>query len=111
MFRHFDGIAETFWQQTSDGGAGAHSLTVTAITARSIYCTGIQVSGDVTATVTIESPVATILWQVTYPAAFQDWVPFHEVPIEGASGEALVVKVSAATADSKISAQGFTGSG
>lgn len=111
MFSVYDGIAETFWQQTSDGGAGANTLTVSAITGKSLYCTAIQYSGDAAATVTIESPASTILWSKTFAAAFTGSETFSEVPIEGASGAALIVKVSAATADSKVNAQGFSGSG
>jgi hypothetical protein len=69
---------------------------------------GIQVSGDAAALVTIESPSGTVLWQKRYAAAFQDNVMFNDdSAIVAAVGADVLVKISASTSHSEANIQGF----
>lgn len=72
------------------------------------YCvTGIQCSGDAAAVVTIESPAATILYRKRFAAAFNMSETFEAGVMKGAAGQAILVKVSASTANSEANIQGF----
>lgn len=84
------------------------TATQAASGAKMYECTGIQVSGDAAALVTIESPAATVLWRKRYAAAFQDNVPFGLAPIAGAVGAAILVKISASTSNSEANIQGYS---
>lgn len=69
--------------------------------------TGIQCSGDAAAVVTIESPAATILYRKRFAAAFNMSETFVPGSLNGAAGAAVLVKVSASTANSEANIQGF----
>jgi len=62
-------------------------------------------SGDAAALVTVESPSGTVLWRKRYAAAFNDGVALHK-PIRGATGAALLLKISASTANCEMNGQG-----
>lgn len=76
-------------------------------TGRHYFCSGIQVSGDAAALVTIESPAATILWKVRMTAAFDRAFSFAPGTIVGAKGAAILVKVSASTSNCENNIQGY----
>ena len=68
---------------------------------------GIQCSGDAAAIVTIESPANTILYRKRFAAAFTLGESFLPGSLNGAAGAAILVKVSASTANSEANIQGF----
>ena len=94
-------------------GVGTNSgVTVTQAapsdTARHYTCSGIQVSGDAAALVTIESPASTVLWRKRFSAAFTASEAFPPGQINGAQGAAILVKISASTSNCEANIQGFT---
>jgi hypothetical protein len=84
------------------------SVTQAAVTGRQHTVHGIQASGDAAALVTIESPALTILWKKRFAAAFVMSERFESGDILGASGAAMIVKVSASTSNSEANIQGTT---
>lgn len=70
-------------------------------------CTNIQASGDAAALVTVESPANTILYRKRFAGAFTLSENF-DVGLWGAAGAAILVKVSASTANSEANIQGVT---
>jgi hypothetical protein len=81
------------------------TVTIAAVTNKSHYVSDIDVSGDAAALVTIESPASTILWRKRYAAAFNGDRAFLE-PIRGAVGQAVLLKISASTANCEANLQG-----
>lgn len=81
------------------------TATIPAVTGQRLHCTGIQASGDAAALVTIESPAATVLWRKRFAAAFSVSEAFPLGAVVGAVGQALLVKVSASTANSEANIQ------
>lgn len=89
-------------------GAGTNAgvtVTVAGVTGERLSPKGIQCSGDAAAVVTIESPAATVLWKKRFTGAFTLSEAFDAGDIQGASGAALLVKVSASTANSEANIQ------
>jgi hypothetical protein len=82
-------------------------VTEAASGSRRHCVTGIQCSGDAAALVTIESPASTVLYRKRFAAAFNMNERF-DVPIVGAAGSAILVKVSASSSNSEANFQGFT---
>lgn len=68
----------------------------------------IQASGDAAAVVTIESPANTVLWSKRFGAAFTVSETFVPGTIVGASGAAILVKVSANTTNAEVNIQGIS---
>lgn len=96
----------------SDTGAGTNAgvtVTETGAANKRKFCTGIQMSGDAAALVTVESPAGTVLWQKRYAAAFDDSADFHVAPLKGAVGSDMLVKISASTSHCEANIQGYTG--
>lgn len=96
------------WSQTGVGTNAGVTVTRAAATGQVHVCLGIQASGDAAAIVTIESPAGTFLWRKRYAAAFQISEAFAPGAISGASGAALLVKVSASTSNSEANIQGVS---
>lgn len=69
--------------------------------------TGIQVSGDATALVTIESPAGTVIWRKRYAAAFAVSEAFAPGTVNGAAAALVQVKISAGTTNTEANMQGF----
>lgn len=65
----------------------------------------IQCSGDAAAVVTVESPAATILYRKRFAAAFVLGEVFS-AGLFGAEGQAILVKISASTANCEANFQG-----
>ena len=108
MDRFLEDRIEEYWQEDAVG-------TTTGVTATKAappeatdvhFATGIQCSGDAAALVTIESPAATILFRKRYAAAFTMSESFEPGVMSGAPGAAILVKVSASTANSEANIQG-----
>lgn len=71
------------------------------------YCvTGIQCSGDAAAVVTVESPANTILYRKRFAAAFTVSEQWPLDALKGAAGQAVLVKISASTANCEANLQG-----
>ncbi len=92
---------------TGVGTNAGVSVTVTAVSNKAHMVTDIDYSGDAAALVTIESPAATVLWRKRYAAAFNGDRAFAE-PVRGAVGEAVVLKISASTANCEANLSGRT---
>lgn len=69
--------------------------------------TGIQVSGDLAAVVTIESPAGTVIWRQRFAAAFTVNMAFYPGALQGAVEQACLVKVSASTSNCEANIQGL----
>ena len=93
---------------TGVGTNAGVTVTQAASGTKTYEVTGIQVSGDTAALVTIESPSGTILFKKRYAAAFNDNVSFGFAPIAGAVGAAVLVKISASTSNCEANIQGYS---
>lgn len=95
----------------SEAGVGTNSgVTVTHAANQNMVhvVTGIQVSGDAAALVTIESPASTVLWKLRFTGAFDRAYPFPPGVLAGVFGGALLVKISASTSNCEANMQGFS---
>lgn len=93
---------------TGVGTNAGVTVTQAASGTKTFVCTGIQYSGDAAALVTIESPASTILWKKRFAAAFSGSENFAFAPLAGAAGAAILVKISASTANSEANIQGYS---
>ena len=101
-----DNFAKTF-SETGVGTNAGVSVDHAAETDKRHLVTGIQCSGDAAAVVTVESPAGTILYRKRFAGAFTMNEQFP-VPLKGARGEIVRVKVSASTANCEANLQGYT---
>ena len=108
MDRFLEDRIEEYWQEDAVGVAAGVSATKAAPPEATDvhFVTGIQCSGDAAALVTIESPAATILYRKRFTAAFVMSEEFAPGVMAGAPGAAILVKVSASTANSEANIQG-----
>lgn len=91
-------------------GAGTNAgVTVTKAASgiKTHVLTGIQCSGDAAALVTVESPAGTILFRKRFTAAF-NFSDTFATPLKGVSGQDLLIKISASTANSEANGQGYS---
>ena len=106
-FQQIDQQGRGEWSATGAGtNAGVtvtHTLTTGAV--RSVV-TGIDSSGDPAADVTVESPASTVVYRKRFAAAFNMSEEF-EGGIPGASGQNVLVKISASTSNCEANIQGF----
>lgn len=97
------------FNEISGTGVGTNAgvtVTIAAVTGRFLAATGIQVSGDAAAIVTVESPSGTVIWRKRFAAAFNVSESFARAALKGATtGQALLVKVSASTANCEANIQ------
>lgn len=94
---------------TAVGTTTGVSTTVSAPAAGyALVCSGIQCSGDAAAVVTIESPANTVLWRKRFAAAFAMSETFSPGSILGATAGAMLVKISASTANCEANIQTYT---
>lgn len=109
MGDHFFGKVRSRFNATGVGTNSGVTVTQSAPsdTARHYTCTGIQVSGDAAALVTIESPASTVLWRKRFSAAFTASEAFPPGVIIGPQGAAILVKISASTSNCEANIQGF----
>ncbi len=84
------------------------SATIAAQSGLVICCAGLQVSGDAAALVTIQSPSGTTLWRLRFAAAFNFAHRFEVGVIAGAMGAALLVNISASTANCEANIEGYS---
>ena len=96
------------WSVTNTGTNAGVSATRGATTGHVKNCTGIQCSSDVAAVVTVESPANTVLWQKRFTGAFTMSEGFPIGTLVGASGAAMLVKVSASSANCEANIQGIS---
>ena len=94
------------FQGSGVGTNAGVTVTQTAADAGKLYVVyGIQCSGDAAALVTVESPANTILYKKRFAAAFNMSEQF-DAGLYGALGSAILVKISASTANSEANFQG-----
>lgn len=97
------------WSATGVGTTAGVTVTKTGASGTTQMVTGIQVSGDATATVSIESPASTIIWRQVYSAAFTpQQFNFAQGTLQGAAGSDVLVKISASSARCEANIQGYT---
>ena len=92
----------------SDTDGGGVTVTVPAVTNRVHIVTEIAASGDAAALVTVESPASTVLWRQRFSGAFTLNKTFAPGVMKGADGQAVLVKVSAATTNSEANISTYT---
>lgn len=92
---------------TGVGTTAGVTVTVAADGNKTHELYGMQYSGDAAALVSVESPSGTVIWRKRYAAAFNGESNF-ERPLRGATGAALLLKISASTANCEINGQGAT---
>lgn len=102
-----DNIGFGGWSGTGAGTNAGVTVTQAAAAGKVHHVMGIQCSGDAAAIVTVESPASTILYRKRFAAAFNMSEHF-DMPIEGTRDAAILVKVSASTANSEANMQGYT---
>ena len=82
------------WSETAAGTNGGATALHTDSNASNVHIiSGIQVSGDAAAVVTVESPAGTVLWQKRYAAAFVDNVVFSERTVRGTASAPILTKI------------------
>jgi hypothetical protein len=96
------------WGESGVGTNAGVTLTHAATETYSHIVTGVQVSGDLAALVTLQSPSGTTLWRMRYAAAFDRSYTFPLGVIQGAFSKAVLLVVSASTANCEANMQGFT---
>jgi hypothetical protein len=84
------------------------SATIAAQPGLVVCCTGIQVSGDTAALVTIQSPSGTTLWRLRFAAAFSWSQSFVPGVVKSDLSAALLVNISASTANCEANIQGVS---
>lgn len=97
----------TVWAADGVGTNAGVTVTKTAETGHIHGVSGIQCSGDAAAVVTIESPASTVLYTKRFAAAFNMSEHFTQL-LRGASGQAILVKISASTSNCEANIQGQT---
>lgn len=105
-----DLIVNKFPNFTGTGVGTNAGVTVTqaAVTGRTFAVTGIQVSTDLAALVTIESPAATVIYRKRLAGTGGNFSEtFEPGALEGAISQAVLVKISASTANCEANIQGF----
>lgn len=103
-----DQIGFGSWSATgADTDGGGVTVTKGAASGQIHEVTDIQCSGDAAALVTVESPADTILYRKRFSGAFTMSETFT-TPLKGASGAAVLVKISAATTNSEANIQGYS---
>ena len=92
----------------SNVGTNAGVTVTHTLDSRADHCVAasIQASGDAAAVVTVESPASTILYRKRFTAAFVLSETFS-VPLSGASGQNILIKISASTANCEANMQGW----
>ena len=112
MSLEYDNSAVASFASTGLGTNAGVSVTKAAVASIVVVPTHISASGDAAAVVTIESPASTVLWRKRFAAAFNMSENFDTpAAIRGASGSALLVKVSASTSNSEANLTGYTVAG
>jgi hypothetical protein len=95
------------WDVTGAGtNAGVTVAHTTSPASATPHVTGIQVSGDAAALVTIESPPGTVLWRKRFTAAYAVTESFPATLV-GAAGKNVQVKISASTSNCEANMQGY----
>lgn len=95
------------WNATGVGVAAGVTVTHALQTgAQNSVVESIEVSGDVAALVTIESPASTVLYRKRFAAAFAVTETFPN-GLKGAAGQSVLVKISASTANCEANIQGY----
>lgn len=84
------------------------SATIPADSGLIICVTGIQVSGDAAALVTIQSPSGTTIWRMRFTGAFSWAQTFAPGTVIGPLGGAVLVNISASTSNCEANIQGFS---
>lgn len=109
MGDHFYGKVRGRVAASSVSGSGGVTTTIAAPadTKRHYSVSGIQTSADVACLVTIESPASTTIWSKRYAAAHAASEKFELGMVNGAVGQAILVKTSAGTTNSEASIQAF----
>lgn len=92
---------------TGVGTTAGVTVTVAADGNKTHELYSLDYSGDAAALVTVESPSGTVLWRKRYAAAFNGGASLTK-PIRGATGAALLLKISASTANCEMNGQGAT---
>ena len=111
MGDYFFGKVKDRWTSTAadtNGGGVTVTKTAPSPTTKKLIATQISVSGDAAALVTVESPAATVLWRKRYAGSFSDTVTFVPGTVAGADGQAMLVVISAGTANTEANLSGFT---
>lgn len=99
----------SFQQTAAVAASGGLTMTVSGVAKQTTMVSGLQVSGDAAALVSVESPSGTTIWRLRYTAAFHDCIPFNDdSALVGASpGADVLVKISASTSNAEANVQGF----
>lgn len=91
------GLIVSRWTETGTGTSSGVTVTHGADANLTHLPVAVYVSGDLAATVTIESPASTALLTLNFGSAFALPVPILLGCIQGAPGKLLQVKISAST--------------
>jgi hypothetical protein len=104
----YDEKAEDFWTSSGVGTNAGVTVTKAAVAGKAYVVTGLGVSGDAAALVTVESPSGTVLWRQRAAGAFVQNRDFHPGCLKGAPGDAMLVKISASTTNCEANLTGLT---
>jgi hypothetical protein len=104
----FFGKVRKRWQEdAADTDGGGVTATHAAVADRRHVATHISGSGDAAALVTLESPASTILWRKRFAGAFTFSETLPLGSYVGDENAAMLLKISAATANSEANLAGY----
>lgn len=96
------------FQGSGVGTSAGVTVTQSASTGRTYAVTGIQVSSDLACLVTIESPAATVIYRKRLAGTGGNFSEVFEPGVlQGGISQAVLVKISASTANCEANIQGF----
>lgn len=107
MDRYYDKIISR-WEEDDVGTNAGVTVTKAAVANRKHAAVHISGSGDAAALVTLESPASTILWRKRFAGAFTFSETLPLGCFEGVDNSAMLVKISASTANCEANIAGFT---
>lgn len=92
----------------SAAASGGVSATKTGVAGETQMVTGIQCSSDAAALVTIQTPSGTTVWRKRFAAAFNMSENFQPGVITAATGDTVLVNVSASASNVEANINGYT---
>lgn len=95
------------WQEDSVGTTAGVTLSHAASAGNIHKVSAIQCSSDTAAAVTVESPAGTVLYTKRFAGAFTLSETFP-IPLSGADGALVQVKISLSTTNCEANMQGYT---
>lgn len=96
------------WTETGVGTTAGVTVTKLGSANLTHIVTGVQVSGDLAALVSLQTPSGTTIWRLRYAAAFDRSYSFPLATKQGAPGKDVLLLISASTAACEANLDGIS---